>query len=134
MKQRTPERIEFLYFLMHAAIDHAGYGFPETTERHFNDDAQSESYAVIFDRYEAEESWVKTSGWRPENWKPETTWRVDIDMMAKGLGIARKLADVSPWVKDLLLADRTNGDDGDYDVVGALLVLECAIFGKPTYN
>jgi hypothetical protein len=33
----------------------------------------------------------------------------------------------------IMLADRTNGDDGDLDVVDALAILECALFGAVTY-
>lgn len=131
MRTRTPERIEFLYHLLCAAIEHAGYGFSSAMEWKPNDEHQAESYALIYDRYEESPN-------GRDDWQPKQSWRVDIDTVAQGLGIARKLVSrpdgAASWVKDLLLADRTNGDDGDYDVVGALLVLECAIFGEPTYN
>lgn len=136
MRTRTPERIEFLYYLLCAAIEHNGYGFSRATKVHLDDANMAESYAIIFDRYEREEEMILGKA-GPDS-KSAETWRVDIDTMAKGLGIARKLVSrpegAASWVKNLLLADRTNGDDGDYDVVGALLVLECAIFGEPTYN
>lgn len=119
---RTPERAQFLSDLLVTAIEHAGYGFPEVVEYVVEPQGDpAGTYAVITNRYEDED---------------ETTYRVDLDTIAKGLGIARKLPATGPvaeWVRELLTADRTNHEDGDYDVVGALLVLECALFGEPTY-
>lgn len=127
MKKRTDAREQFLSDLLITAIEHMGYGFPGVIEYEPQIDGNpADTYAVIYDRYEDQ----------PED-GPKETWRVDITTMARGLGVVRKLpgaGDVAGWVRDLILCDRTNGEDGDYDVVGALLVLECAIFGKPTYN
>lgn len=126
MVKRSAERQQFLSDLLVTAIEHAGYGFPGIVEYEPEPNGNPAlSFAVIYDRYDEE-----NEGAEPK------TWRVDIDTMAKGLGIARKLpagGEVADWVRDLLLSDRTNGDDGDYDVLGALLVLECALFGEPTY-
>lgn len=123
MKTRTDDRAQFLSDLLVTAIEHAGYGFPGIVEYEPEPDGDPrKSYAVIYDRYEEE--------------TPRQTWRVDIDTMAKGLGIVRKMsrATHAEWVADLHDADRTNGDEGDVDVVGALLVLECALFGKGVYS
>lgn len=129
MTKRSPEREKFLSDLLVTAIEHMSYGFPATLEYKPEPDGEpGASYAVIYDRYEEDEPWDAD-----DSWKPKESWRVDIDTMAKGLGVVRRIEKPANWVRDLLLADRTNGDDGDYDVVGALLVLECAIFGKPMY-
>ncbi len=130
MTNRSKEREEFLSDLLITAIEHGGYGFSQAVEYEPEPDGNpAGSYAVIYDRYDLDDS--------AENEATLPRHRVDIDLIAKGLGIVRKLAKrpegISDWVKELLLADRTNGDEGDYDVVGALLVLECAIYGKPTY-
>jgi hypothetical protein len=128
MKTRTAEREEFLSNLLIGAIEHHGYGFPGVLEYRWEGRKPAEVYAVIYDRYEVDED---------SDAKPEPTWRVDIDTMAKGLGIIRKKyagEGYADWVKDLQRADRTNGDDGDYDVIGALAVLECALFGEITYG
>jgi hypothetical protein len=121
--KRTAEREQFLSDVLITAIEHMGYGFPGIVEYEPAIDGNpADAYAVIYDRYEDD--------------LPDRTWRIDIDTMAKGLGIVRKLPNDGPvaqWVKDVIAADRTNGDDGDIDVIGALLVLECAIFGAPTY-
>lgn len=120
MAARSAERKEFLTYLLITAIEHAGYGFPGVKE--YEPDAD-QPFAVIYDRYEEDN---------------DKTWRVNLDTMAKGLGVLRtKVAQVekpAQWVQDLLLSDRTNGSDGDYDVIGALAVLECAVFGDITYN
>lgn len=141
--RRSPERIAWLTNLLIDAIEHAGYGFPGAVEYEPNDDGTA--YAVIYDRFEEDDD---------PNTPPKETWRIDLDTMAKGLGIIRNavMKEVEndgpvPHNKDtgdrlyfggevrrqLLLADRTNGDDGDYDVFGALAVLECAIFGHVMY-
>lgn len=128
MKTRTPERAEFLANVLATAIEHNGYGFPGIVEWKFDHKNPSETFAVIYDRYEAE--------------YPDATgeqWRVTVDTIAKGFGVIRQnfekngSAHYAVWVRDLMLANRTNGDDGDYDVVGALYVLESAIFGEGRY-
>jgi hypothetical protein len=129
MKTRTKERAQFLSDTLIGAIEHAGYGFPGIIEYKPEPDGDPfRSYAVIYDRYEVDEN---------SDDAPEQTWRIDIDTMAKGFGIVRKMAarpeGIADWVREVIAADRTNGDDGDMDVVGALLVLECALFGKAMY-
>lgn len=124
MTNRSPERTQFLADVLSTAIEHGGYGFPGVIEYVWDVPNPADAYAVIIDRYEED------NGTRSER------WRVTVDTIAKGFGIARKLpasGSVADWVSDLLIADRTNGDDGDVDVLGALLVLECALFGAPTY-
>lgn len=138
MRERTEERKRFLADLLCTAIEHAGYGFPMAREWEYADEAPGEAYALIRDRYDPDDK----------------TWhRVDIDTMAKGLGVIRSAfiatcdrgthhhnKDTFECLHfggdertELLLSDRTNGDDGDYDVVGALAVLECALFGRVVY-
>ncbi len=125
MKRRTPERAQFLADMLTTAIEHGGYGFTANVDYVWDVADPHDVYAVVYDRHEAEDD--------PS--ARDKTWRIDIDTMAKGLGIVRKMDDAThaQWVRDLKLADRTNGDDGDYDVIGALLVLECALFGRGVY-
>lgn len=148
VKTRTPEREQFLADLLCGAIEHCGYGFPGVAEWHCPDGRPGEWYALIVDRYDEDDN---------------TVHRVDLDTMAKGLGIIRRAfvaTDGVPtkyqpsgsgdaiyvhpttWERlylgselrsDLLECDRSNGDEGDYDVIGALAVLECAMFGSVTY-
>lgn len=120
----TRERAQFLSNLMVTAIEHRGYGFPGVVEwvpEPGGDPAGS--YAVIYDRYE-----------EPGGVDPQRTWRIDVDTMERGLVIVRGMdRQCASWITNLQLSDRTNGADGGYDVVGALLVLECAVFGEPVY-
>jgi hypothetical protein len=63
---------------------------------------------------------------------------VDIGTIAHGFAVFRDnvkdLQTPADWVRSLLVHDRTNGEDGDADVIGALAVLECALFGEIVYN
>lgn len=125
-RKRSPERAQFLADVLTTAIEHSGYGFPGVIEYIWDVPNPADAYAVIIDRYEED------NGTRSER------WRVTVDTIAKGFGIVRKKygSDVQAGsnLADLLLADRTNGDDGDVDVIGALAVLECALFGEITYG
>jgi hypothetical protein len=126
MMTRTREREEFLADVLVTAIEHGGYGFSRTVEWQYDDANPGRSYAVIYDRYE-----------REDNPSDTTTWRVDIGTIAHGFGVAQKVykgAESGSLLGDLFTANRTNGDDGDVDVLGALLVLECALFGKQVYS
>ncbi|MDH6462084.1 hypothetical protein M2302_002259 [Micromonospora sp. A200] len=133
-RTRSAERIEFLDGLLVTAIENYGYGWFLV---HEYEGEGADAYAVI----------------EPED-EPGTKHRVDIDTMAKGLGVIRRAvmreterdgevlhnAETGERLymgralrKDILDADRTNGDEGDIDVVGALAVLECALFGQVVY-
>lgn len=140
---RSAERIDFLSDLLITATEHGGYGAFDVESWDYRDGNPGDGKAVI--RFYDD---------------PRSSYVVDIDVMAKGLGIIRNA--VKRQVKrpgpggrpeevfhnastgqrlylgsairaPLLLADRTNGDDGDYDVIGALAVLEIALFGAVRY-
>lgn len=143
-RERSAERAEFLSDLLVTAIEHYDYGFPAVHEWVW-DVPPAQMYAVISDRYE-------------EGAEADVRYRVDIEVMARGLGVIRraKLATVEdfdgpaevlhnaatgqrlylsqPARRDLLQAERTNGEEGDIDVIGALAVLECALFGAVVYG
>lgn len=136
MANRSEERKEFLSDLLDTALDHRGYGQFSVGE--FTDD-----YAVIHFHESGDEGGSHT---------------VTLDTMARGLAVIRNavLRDLDGYEagskvphnvvtgqrlffggqarRDLLEADRTNGLDGDYDVIGALAVLECALFGRVIYG
>lgn len=153
MKTRTRERAQFLSDLLIGAIEHSGYGFAQVVEYEPEPDGDpAGTFAVIVDRYldEGDEGYG-------------VTHRVDLDTMARGLGVIRRaitVTDGTPnaWQpqgsgdvvlanadtferlyvpselrRELLECDRSNGDEGDYDVIGALAVLECALFGRVVY-
>lgn len=140
---RTAERMEFLTDLFITAIEHCGYGQFSIREMSRDGEPASEIYAVIVFHEEGEDG---------------GTHRVTLDTMAHGLTVIRNAVMrelTGPYEsgkvphnretgerlffggtarRELMLCDRTNGDDGDYDVIGALAVLECALFGKVVYG
>lgn len=129
MKTRTAERIGFLADLLIASIEHNGYGFPGVVEYKAPTDRPADTYAVIYNRYDVEE-------WDGEGTNPRAvTWRITIDTMAKGIGVLRKKygTDAGPYMKELFEANREN-DASITDVVGALAVLEAALFGDVVYG
>lgn len=163
-KTRSAERTQLLADLLAGAIEHCGYGFPLIHEWHCPDGDEASWFAMITDRFVEEDRDVEEP--------PQVPVRVDLDTMARGLGLIRRAflatdgvprsyllkagGDPSPsedvilvnpdtWERmylptelrrDLLEYDRSNGEEGeegDWDVVGALAVLEIAMFGKVEY-
>jgi len=122
---RTPERAEFLSNVLTTALEHAGYGFPGILE-YPDVENPADVYAVIYDRYEEESGGT-------DDWRPSQTWRVDVDTIAHGLGVLKEKYRPGGHLRELFAADRDN-DAGDIDVVGALAILEAALFGDITYN
>jgi hypothetical protein len=123
MTVRSAQRVEFLNYLLSTALEHGGYGFPEIVDYVEGGIGDHDTYALITDRYNEDKD-------DPEYGK---VYRVDLDTMALGLKVLRERTDLNRWFKELLLADRTNGDDGDYDVISALGCLESALFGEVRY-
>lgn len=136
MTTRSAARTEFLNDLLVTAIESYGYGW-FSVEEYPNVDNAADAYAVI----------------REED--TNTKFRVTLDTMARGLSVIRH-AKLGPAYHEgnpvrcnvdtgyrlyfdgdtrteLLKADSTNGDDGGFDVIGALAVLECALFGQVIY-
>lgn len=122
---RTPERAEFLSDVLTTALEHAGYGFPGILE-YPDVDNPADVYAVIYDRYEEQPDGT-------DEWRPSQTWRVDVDTIARGLGVLKAKYRAGGNLRELFAADRNN-DAADIDVVGALAILEAAVFGDITYN
>lgn len=136
MRKRSPERTQFLADLITTAVEHSGYGFPGIIDYVWDVDP-ADVTATIFDRYEEEEKYAAWDG-QGDTYAPTKTWIITVDTMAHGLAVIRaKYADeaarAGSTIATLLRADRTNGDEGDVDVIGALAVLECALFGEIVY-
>lgn len=153
MTRRSPARTKLLAEILWEAICHQGYGFPEAKEVHFPDGKESEWYAVIRDRYEDWKS--DDDGWQRVDLDTiakglSLIRRAHMDVVA----VKRALHDdheievgglVNPITKEplhvgenqrknILLADRSNGEDGDLDVLDCLAVLEVAMFGAVTFG
>lgn len=122
-------RAQFLSDMLVTAVEHGGYGFPGVLEYKVEPDGDpAGTRAVIFDRYEHPDGAAAR--------KPPPSWVIDVDTMEKGLAVVRGMdpRTHADWVAELQRADDSDGESGDYDVVGALLVLECALFGEGIYS
>lgn len=140
--KRSDTRNEFLTDILTGAIENYGYGWFEVDEYKWESVPPGDAYAVITE--------TEKEG--------EPQHRVDLDVIARGLGVIRdaqmqvddqypddgevlhnqasgKRLYMAPGRrKNIMLADRTNGDDGDLDVVDYLNIVECGLFGAVLYN
>lgn len=149
---KSIERQTFLSDLLITAIEHAGYGFPGLVTWDLDMDREPMvTTATIVDRYAEDESDREVS--------EAIKITVTLDTMARGIGVIRKaeLREVigypgsDPYSvlhnaatgnrlfmseetrKSILEASKAN-DASELDVVDALAILECALFGAVTYN
>lgn len=113
---KSAERVEFLSDILSTAIE-GGI-----------------DYWAQFDSIEKIDDANNILGWRYESAviydydDPDEQFTINIDVIAKGLGILRKRnADRD---SDLLLANRTNGDEGDFDAWDADKIVQFGLFGK----
>lgn len=142
--KRSEARNRFLTDLLVGAVENSGYGFFATGE-YVPDAPLGEAYAVIVD--EADEV----------NEDDPETFRVDLDVIAKGLAVIRNacLAETDRPSDGRVLhnaatgerlflaedrkvaigrADRANDDElSELDVVDYLAILECGLFGRVVY-
>lgn len=135
---RSAARTAFLSDVLICAIEHNGYGFPGLVSSDLDFDREPMmTQALIVDRYEEE-------GQAPV--------RIDLDTIAAGIGVIRNAVDqdikdemilhnaktlqrlhLSHGArKDILECSREN-DASEIDVVYALAILECGLFGAVTY-
>lgn len=128
--RKTPERIQFLSDVLITAVE-GGINY-----------------------------WTQVSGYDPDNGDPElrgvTVWpdlddfedgqlqtnvpgggiRVTLETLAKGIGILDRDTEHyhhGYWMQ-FWLANRTNGDDGDYDAGIADCILQAGVFGEVVYG
>lgn len=129
MTIRTAQRVEFLGDVLVTAIENGGYGFFDVVS--YDCDHPE---ALIMD---------------PED---KINYMVDIDVIARGIGVIRN-AKLATFGNDEVLANASTGerlfvsendralimecsrenDAGEIDVVLALAILECGLFGKVVY-
>lgn len=141
---RSAERTEFLTDVLACAIEHNGYGFLGYISSNWTADNPVMTSVTIIDRYEEEEC---KAGETPKRFV------ITLDTIAHGFSIIRAAVDQDvdgePLLhnaksgqrlylshgdrKEILACDRAN-DASEIDVVYALAVLECALFGAVTYN
>lgn len=123
---RTNERKQWLDDVFVTALE-GGIGYwSECSEyRWFGPDGEDPTdkfRAVIFDIADAPEP---------------TRYVIDVSVITRGLALVTsgKCKGVSgEWVGQLMLADRTNGEDGDIDADGADAVVQAGLFGEVVYG
>lgn len=135
-RKRTAERIEFLSDVLVTAVENMGYGWFSTEEWHCVEGDEENWFAEIRATDTAEE------------------FRIDLDTVAKGFGVMtnRKIKFADKYsgevphngktgermyisdasCKRILQASREN-DACEIDVVDALAIIECALFGAVRY-
>lgn len=126
---RSPEREEFLADILTTALE-GGIGYwSEATEYRWEGLAHKDYYAVIVD--------AEADG-EDEDF-PES--RIDIDVIAKGIATIKGFdyqpnyfGDGGAYWREFLLADRTNGEDGDYDAIVADWIVQAGLFGEIIYG
>lgn len=126
--KRTEKREEFLSDILTTAIEGGINDWAAVTEYRWDGLAFRDYFAVIVDAENDED---------PDF--PET--RITIDTIAKGIGVIKGFdykpnyfGDRGAYWNQFLLADRTNGDDGDYDAIVADWIVQAGIFGEIVYG
>lgn len=122
--KRSAERVQFLSDVMTTAV-----------EGGINYWAAVSEYRWDLDKYTPEQVGVTVYDQEDDDW-PEEGRRVDLDVIARGIGVLKKAGgcgDPDYW-KQFLLADRTNGEDGDYDAGMADCILQAGLLGEVVYG
>lgn len=96
------------------------------------------NYWAQFDSIEKIDDANDILGWRYDSAviydydDPSDKFNINNDVVAKGLGILRKRnADRD---SELLLANRTNGEEGDFDAEDADKIIQFGLFGELVYG
>ena len=134
---KSPQRIEFLTDVLITAVEHCGYGWFAVKE--YTCDGE-DPYALIEELYEE----------RP------TKYRLDMNVVARGISVIRQAVLKTPTnrpdeglvlhnartgqrlfmsesLRSTILESSRENDAGEIDVVGALAVVECGLFGYVQY-
>lgn len=133
--KRTAERIEFLSDILTTAVEGGINDWAEVSEYKHEyctpPVAKADTFAIV---HEIEED-------------DEVGTKVTIDTIARGIRVIKnmKRSDGTPFQpnyfgdggsywRQFLLADRTNGDDGDYDAIVADWIVQAGLFGEIVYG
>lgn len=130
MAKRTSERVQFLADVLTTAIE-GGVGYW----------SYAEDYRWDLEKYTADEIGVTLSDCNDEDDPDFPPTRVTLDIIAKGIGVIKRMehapnyfGDGGSYWKQFLLADRTNGEDGDYDAIVADWIVQAGLFGEIVYG
>lgn len=139
MTKRSDERANFLANVLTTAIEGGSNYWAAVSEYRwgYHDIGQSNGQPLPADQQAYAEAVIEDSGdFADEDPDFEPT-KVDLETIAKGLGLLRagELQYIAPSLRaNILLADRTNGDEGDIDAVDADAILQLGVFGEVIYG
>jgi len=124
MRKRSAKRTEFLKDVLVTGVETYGYT-PWFSFADYDPDA-----GTVTVWHDADEDGQYSDG----------PYAVDLDKIAAALATFREQVAAlgsggrNTYAYQLVLADRSNGDDGDYDVTTADAILQIAVLGKETYG
>lgn len=122
-RQRSPERTKWLSDVLTTAVENDMRAvWSDVLAYHHSDGPAWVTLEITDPSHD-----VATEGPRKRT--------ITIDDIARGVRLYLKDAPAdSTHFAQFALSNRTNGEDGDYDAIGAVNALECAIFGEVVYG
>lgn len=135
-RKRTPEREQFLADVLTTAVEGGinDWAYVSEYQHEYTPVPVAETHAIV---HEVDPSDVEED----DEGYAVRGLRVDIDTIAKGIGVIKGFdnppnyfGDGGSYWKQFLLADRTNGDDGDYDAIVADWIVQAGLFGTIVYS
>jgi hypothetical protein len=136
MAKRTPEREQFLADVLTTAVE-GGINSWSVTSEYKNEYSVpvADTFATVHEVDPDEGIEEDEDGYAVRG------LRVDIDVIAKGIGVIKGFdyqpnyfGDGGEYWRQFLLADRTNGSDGDYDAIVADWIVQAGLFGSIVYG
>jgi hypothetical protein len=126
---RTAKRNEFLSYVLITAVE-GGINYWSAVSDYVPEHEDPEKIGVTVYEYEPAEGETDAQGYAVNG------VRVTLDTIAKGIGILDKSPDHyhGGYWSQFWEANRTNGDDGDYDAGIADCILQAGIFGEVVYG
>ena len=133
--KRSAKREEFLSDVLSTAIEGGINDWAVVSEYKWDGLPNAEHYAIVHEVDPDEGIEEDEDGYAVRG------LRVDIDLIAKGIGVIKEFnyqpnyfGDGGAYWRQFLLADRTNGDDGDYDAIIADWIVQAGLFGEIVYG
>jgi hypothetical protein len=129
-RQRSDERNQFLTDVLTTAVE-GGINYWAAVSGYQWDVPLGQAHVDVWETEETDDDYG--THW-PDTYFPH---RVTVDTIAKGIGILvaeRKGHSPASYWHQFVLANRTNGEEGDYDAGIADDILQAGIFGKVVYG
>lgn len=133
MTRRSDKRAEFLASVMTTAIEGGISYWAEVGNYRwgFSDLGKSDGSKLVED----EQAFANATVWDGEDDEAKPV-EVDIETIAKGIRLVSdgKVSISNDRRANVMLANRTNGDDGDIDADIADCILQAGMFGEVVYG